>query len=69
MSDNNSLITSEKSTLEVINKCDLGDIIKPFIREIYLFETYVAGTAYIDNQELFESLEKYYKVFIRKEEL
>ena len=57
MSDN-SLTVSDKSTLEVISKHDIGDMIKPFIREIYLFETYIAGTSHIDNQELFESLKE-----------
>ena len=57
MSDN-SLTVSDKSTLEVISKHDIGDMIKPFIKEIYLFETYIAGTSHIDNQELFESLKE-----------
>jgi hypothetical protein len=54
----NSLTVSDKSTLEVISKHDIGDMIKPFIKEIYLFETYIAGTSHIDNQELFESLKE-----------
>ena len=57
MSDN-SLTVSDKSTLEVISKHDIGDMIKPFIKEIYLFETYIAGTSHVDNQELFESLKE-----------
>ena len=56
--NDNSLTVSDKSTLEVISKHDIGDMIKPFIKEIYLFETYIAGTSHIDNQELFESLKE-----------
>ncbi len=53
----NELTTKESNTVSVLGKHDLGDIIKPLIREIHLFDSFVAGTTYLEDQSVLESIE------------
>lgn len=53
----NELTTRESNTVSVLGKHDLGDIIKPLIREIHLFDSFVAGTTYLEDQSVLESIE------------
>lgn len=46
----------EKDTLTTITKNSISDIIKPLTNEIHLFDTYIAGTTYITNQDIFNKL-------------
>lgn len=46
----------DERTIAVINKTELGDIIKPLIREIHLFDTYIAGTTYLKDKEVLEKI-------------
>ena len=50
------LTKKDERTIAVINKTELGDIIKPLIREIHLFDTYIAGTTYLKDKEVLEKI-------------
>ena len=52
----NELTIKDESTIAVIGKHDLGDIIKPLIREIHLFDSYVAGTTHLKDKTVLETI-------------
>ena len=42
----NELIQKKTDAISVIENHELGDILKPLISEIYLFDSFIAGTIY-----------------------
>ncbi len=49
-------ITHEQSAVATIESHELGDIIKPLIKEIHLFDSYVAGTTHLEDKSVLESI-------------
>lgn len=43
----NELTTKDPGFVSVVNGHEIGDIIKPLIKEIHLFDSYVAGTSHL----------------------
>ena len=62
------LTLKEQNTISVITKHDLGDMIKPLIKEIHLFDSFVAGTSYLEDQIVLESLEVGEDLTLQREE-
>jgi hypothetical protein len=52
----NELAKVNENTVSVIQNHELGEIIKPLIREIYLFDTYVAGTTHLKDKSVLEAI-------------
>ena len=42
--------------VSVIEHHDIGDILKPFIKEIHLFDSYIAGTTHLKDQSVLEEI-------------
>ena len=38
--------------VSLIDNHELGEILKPLVREIYLFNSYVAGTTHLEDQSV-----------------
>lgn len=53
----NELTKKDESTIAVIGKHDLGEIIKPLIREIHLFDSYIAGTTHLKDKSVLETIQ------------
>ena len=53
---------------EKIATTDLGTLIQPLTKEIYLFHTTVAGTTHIEDQSIFESLKVNDKLTLIRED-
>ena len=51
------LANIEKTAIGEISKNGIGDIVKPLVNEIHLFDTFIAGTSYIKEKEIFNKLE------------
>jgi hypothetical protein len=49
-------VTHEQSAVAAIEGHELGDIIKPLIKEIHLFDSYVAGTTHLTDKTVLESI-------------
>jgi len=45
----------------------LGDIIKPLVREIHLFDTYVAGTTHLNDKSVLDEIAVGQKLTLRRE--
>ena len=52
----NELSNVDKEKLSVIEKNKISEIIKPLTNEIHLFDTFIAGTSYIEDKNLFINL-------------
>ena len=65
---NNELTIKKDDLLAVVEDRNLGEIIKPLVNEIHLFDTVIAGTSYIRDDSLFESLEQNEKLILQRED-
>ena len=53
----NGLSKIEKGELKsVIAKGDLGSVLQPLIKEIHLFDSYVAGTTHLESQDVLDTI-------------
>ncbi|MBQ9387188.1 MAG: HIRAN domain-containing protein [Lachnospiraceae bacterium] len=65
----NNIINSEKAGIvSALETHDLGEIIKPMIREIHLFDTYVAGTSYLSDTSVLEVVKSGDELTLRRED-
>ena len=63
-------ITIKKSDglIETLDKNGLGNILKPLIQEIHLFDSYVAGTTFLDDQTVLEKIQIGDKLSLMRED-
>ena len=47
----------KEDLLSVIDDKSLSEALKPLVREIYLFDTFIAGTSYIEDPSLLDKLQ------------
>ena len=64
----NELTVKDEGLLQVIESRELGDMIKPLINEIHLFDTFIAGTAFVPDPTVFEQLNEGDRLKLRREE-
>lgn len=50
----NELTKKEETMVSLIQGNGLGDIIKPLIKEIHLFDSYIAGTTHLEDKSVLE---------------
>ncbi len=61
-------ITQKQSAVATIEGHELGDIIKPLIKEIHLFDSYVAGTTHLEDASVLETIKVDDMLTLRHEE-
>lgn len=64
----NDLTVNKNDLINTLEDKDLSDIIKPLISEIHLFDTYIAGTSYIEDQSVFDEIKQGDKLSLLREE-
>lgn len=64
----NDLTVNKNDLINTLADKDLSDIIKPLISEIHLFDTYIAGTSYIEDQSVFDEIKPGDKLSLVREE-
>ena len=64
----NELTKTEQGFLATSGNTDLGDIIKPFIREIHLFDTYVAGVTHLKDKTVLDEIKVDDTLILRRED-
>lgn len=52
----NELAEKKENTVAVIEGHELGDIIKPLIKEIHLFDSYIAGTTHLEDKSVLDEI-------------
>ena len=63
----NELTIKNEDLLTVVEEKSLGEIIKPLVNEIYLFDTVIAGTTYIKAPSVYDALEVNEKLSLQRE--
>ena len=52
----NEIIAGGQNTVSVVTSHEIGDIIQPLIREIHLFDTWIAGTTHLEDKSVVKAL-------------
>ena len=52
----NDLMLKKEDLLQTIEDKSLGDIIKPLVNEIHLFDTFIAGTTHLEDQSVLDEV-------------
>ncbi len=64
----NDLIENNKNDLvALVQGHELGDIIKPLINEIHLFDSYVAGTSHLEDVTVLDKIKVYDVLSLQRE--
>ena len=53
----NDLSVKKNDLVNTLEDKNLSDIIKPLVNEIHLFDSFIAGTSYIEDQSVFDDIE------------
>ncbi|MBQ9870717.1 MAG: HIRAN domain-containing protein [Eubacterium sp.] len=53
----NELTKQEQGLVSLVQGHELGDIIKPLIREIHLFDSYIAGTTHLEDKTVLDAIQ------------
>lgn len=52
----NELTEHKQGLVSVVEGHELGDIIKPMIKEIHLFDSYIAGTTHLEDKTVLDNI-------------
>lgn len=52
----NELTEKQQGLVSLVKDKELGDIIKPLVKEIHLFDSYIAGTTHLEDKSVLEAL-------------
>ena len=52
----NELTEHQQNLVALVQGHELGDIIKPLIKEIHLFDSYIAGTTHLDDKSVLKTI-------------
>ena len=63
----NELTIKNEDLLTVVENRDLGELIKPLVNEIHLFDTVITGTSFMDDSSVYDLLEKGEKLILQRE--
>ena len=63
----NELTIKKNDEIALITETRLGELLKPLTSEILLFDTYVAGTSYVKDESVFETLKEGDKLVLLRE--
>ena len=65
----NELMVSQKNMVALLSQeAGLSEAIKPLSREIFLFDSYIAGTTHIEDESVLSEIKEGTKVIMRRED-
>jgi hypothetical protein len=64
----NELTVKKESVLTVIDEKGIGEVIRPLINEIHLFDTYIAGTSYLKDKEPLKRIREGDRLTLKRED-
>lgn len=63
----NELAIQEENVVALVEGRELGDVLKPLIKEIHLFDSYVAGTTHLEDASVLQSIRVGDSLTLRRE--
>ena len=64
----NEIAVKNTDLIIAIEDKQITEIIKPLVNEIYLFDTFIAGTTYLEDQTVLDDIKPGDKVSLRRED-
>ena len=61
------LTVRKEDLLAVVEERRLGEILKPLVKEIHLFDTNISGTSFAEDNSVYEALEENEKLILQRE--
>ena len=52
----NELTEKQQGLVSLVKDKELGDIIRPLVKEIHLFDSYIAGTTHLEDKSVLDAL-------------
>lgn len=65
--DTDLIIQKQGVLVQVLSQDDMVKVLTPLTKDIYLFDTYIAGTSHIDDQSIFKTLKSGDTLILRRE--
>lgn len=65
---NQGLTTIGGSSISVVTNNGIGDLLKPMIREIHLFDTFIAGVTHLEDQSVLETIKVGDELILQRED-
>ncbi len=62
------LSTSQSGVVALVDSREIGDVLKPLIKEIHLFDSYIAGTAHLKEPEVLKTIKTGDMLNLKREE-
>ena len=66
MSD--EIVKMDYQAVSVIQNHEIGEIIKPLIRDIHLFDTWIAGTSHLEDKSVLKKIQAGDELLLRRED-
>jgi hypothetical protein len=63
----NELTKSQQNLVSIINESGITNLIEPLVKEIYLFDTYIAGTSFVEDKDIFSTLRENDHLILRRD--
>lgn len=63
----NQLTISNGELVTLTNGGDISTVIKPLVKEIHLFDSYVAGTSHLKDKSVYDEIQEGCKLTMRRE--
>ena len=64
----NELTIKKEGIVSLVGNHDIGDIIKPLVNEIHLFDSFIAGTTHLKDQSVLETIKVGDMLILQREE-
>ncbi len=64
----NELTINKDNFVALQSNTDLGELIKPLIKEIHLFDTFIAGTTHLDDKNVIDEVKIDDKLDLKRED-
>ena len=64
----NELEIKKEDLLTVVQEKRLGELIKPLVKEIHLFNTVISGTSFIEEKTVYDKLTENEKLILQRED-
>ncbi len=64
----NELTKTQSGVATLVDCRELGDVLKPLIKEIHLFDSYIAGTTHLKDPEVLKSVKPGDMLKLRRED-
>lgn len=64
----NDITLKQSDLVTTIDDLGLSDVIKPLVNEIHLFDTYIAGTSFLEDTSVLETLNLNDKLTLKRED-